>query len=316
MLKVAAATTGVAVGSGAITGFPTTWAQNIKGIVLRHSGPPVTAVPAIAERASKDLGFTVQMQAVPLSKMKNWDQTIPLFSKSEYPDGRKAPHYGTGPYTVLYANDATGQTFHSDPSDWLTGVPTVTNADTIGIRPDLVGRKIASWADLLAPGFLGKPALQDQPSGGAVPQCCLHLPALESRISRLRLHPGQMANIPVSFSRSIGLASVVSILTVVFSVAAGLGFRRRFPGSGVVFYIAVASLVMPSLLVGFGIGLGFQFLGWQTSLFTSALGAQLTWRTLAPAPFSGCVTSRRQLLLPVGALRLRQDQDLAHDRGA
>ena len=34
---------------------------------------------------------------------------------------------------------------------------------------------------------------------------------------------------------------------------------------------------MPSLLVGFGIGLGFQVLGWQTSLFTSALGAQLTW---------------------------------------
>jgi putative spermidine/putrescine transport system permease protein len=89
--------------------------------------------------------------------------------------------------------------------------------------------------------------------------------------------PGQMANIPVSFSRSIGLATVVSILTVVFSVAAGLGFRRRFPGSGVVFYLAVASLVMPSLLVGFGIGLGFQFLGLQTSLFTSALGAQLTW---------------------------------------
>ena len=34
---------------------------------------------------------------------------------------------------------------------------------------------------------------------------------------------------------------------------------------------------MPSLLVGFGIGLGFQFLGWQPDLFTSALGAQLTW---------------------------------------
>ena len=89
--------------------------------------------------------------------------------------------------------------------------------------------------------------------------------------------PGQMANIRVSFSRSMGLASVVSIITVVFAVAAGLGFRRRFPGSGVVFYLAVASLVMPSLLVGFGIGLGFQFLGWETSMFTSALGAQLTW---------------------------------------
>ena len=86
-----------------------------------------------------------------------------------------------------------------------------------------------------------------------------------------------MANIPVSFSRSIALAAVVSSLTVVISVAAGLGFRRRFPGSGVLFYLAVASLVMPSLLVGFGIGLGFQFLGIEPSLFTSALGAQLTW---------------------------------------
>jgi putative spermidine/putrescine transport system permease protein len=66
-------------------------------------------------------------------------------------------------------------------------------------------------------------------------------------------------------------------MTVVISVAAGLAFRRRFPGSGVLFYLAVASLVMPSLLVGFGIGLGFTLLGLQPSLFTSALGAQLTW---------------------------------------
>ena len=56
-------TAGAALGSGAITGFPTIWAQNIKDIVLRHAGPPVTAIPAIAEQASKDLGFTVQMQA-------------------------------------------------------------------------------------------------------------------------------------------------------------------------------------------------------------------------------------------------------------
>jgi putative spermidine/putrescine transport system permease protein len=91
------------------------------------------------------------------------------------------------------------------------------------------------------------------------------------------LKPGQMANIPVSFGRSIALASIVSMLTVAISVAAGLAFRRRFPGSGVLFYLAVASLVMPSLLVGFGIGLGFKALGAKTSLFTSALGAQLTW---------------------------------------
>jgi putative spermidine/putrescine transport system permease protein len=89
--------------------------------------------------------------------------------------------------------------------------------------------------------------------------------------------PGQMANIPVSFGRSVSLAAVVSCITVVFAVAAGLGFRRKFLGSGVVFYIAVASLVMPGLLVGFGIGLTFRFLGLNTSMFSSALGAQLTW---------------------------------------
>jgi putative spermidine/putrescine transport system permease protein len=89
--------------------------------------------------------------------------------------------------------------------------------------------------------------------------------------------PGQMANIPVSFWRSMTLAGIVSLLTVVISVAAGLAYRRPFPGSGLVFYLAVSSLVMPSLLVGFGIGLGFQFLGLQQDLFTSALGAHLTW---------------------------------------
>jgi len=91
------------------------------------------------------------------------------------------------------------------------------------------------------------------------------------------LKPGQMANIPVAFGRSMALASIVSLITVLVTVAAGLGFRRRFPGSAALFYLAVASLVMPSLLVGFGIGLGFKLFGWQADLFTSALAAQLTW---------------------------------------
>jgi putative spermidine/putrescine transport system permease protein len=91
------------------------------------------------------------------------------------------------------------------------------------------------------------------------------------------LQPGQMANIPVALGRSLMLALVVSALTVVISVAAGLGFRRRFPGAAFLFYLAIASLVMPSLLVGFGIGLGFTVLGLPEGLWTSALGAQLTW---------------------------------------
>ena len=80
-----------------------------------------------------------------------------------------------------------------------------------------------------------------------------------------------------SFARSIGLALLVLVLTVVISVMAGLAFRRRFVGAGVIFYMAIASLIMPGLLVSLGIGLMFQFLGIRTGWYTSALGAHLTW---------------------------------------
>jgi putative spermidine/putrescine transport system substrate-binding protein len=44
-------------------------------------------------------------------------------------------------------------------TDYLTGIPTLHNGDTLGIRPDLVGRPITTWADLLAPEYKGKTAV-------------------------------------------------------------------------------------------------------------------------------------------------------------
>ena len=88
---------------------------------------------------------------------------------------------------------------------------------------------------------------------------------------------GRVGDIPSALLRSLEMAVLASAITVVICVSAGLAFRRRFPGAGLLFYTAVASLVMPSLFVGFGIALGFKELGWKTSLFTSGLGAQLTW---------------------------------------
>jgi len=203
---VLAAAAGAAAGSGAITGFPTIWAQNIKDIELRHAGQPVTTLPQIAEQAAKDLGFKVTMQpaessdllnrflsssanidigdislpymkylvgrnilqTIPVARFKNWDQTLPLFTRSEYADGRKAPQQGVAPYTVLYATDAGGAKFATAPTEFLTAVPTITNADTLGVRPDLTGRPITSWADLLDPAFKGKAALQDNPTVGVI----------------------------------------------------------------------------------------------------------------------------------------------------
>src|SRR6478672_13780455 len=71
LLQGGAALGGLASGSGALTGFPTIWAQNIKDITLRHAGPPVAAIPKIAEQATKDLGFTISMQATESADLLN-----------------------------------------------------------------------------------------------------------------------------------------------------------------------------------------------------------------------------------------------------
>jgi putative spermidine/putrescine transport system permease protein len=80
-----------------------------------------------------------------------------------------------------------------------------------------------------------------------------------------------------SFDRSIKLAVLVTIITVTISFLAGLGFRRRFRGDAVVFYMMIGSLVAPGLVLGLGTGLLFQALGLNASWYTSALGAQLSW---------------------------------------
>ena len=80
-----------------------------------------------------------------------------------------------------------------------------------------------------------------------------------------------------SFDRSIKLAMLVTVITLVVSLMAGLAFRRRFFGDTVVFYLMIGSLVAPGLVLGLGIGLLFQWIGISPSWYTSALGAQLSW---------------------------------------
>jgi putative spermidine/putrescine transport system permease protein len=80
-----------------------------------------------------------------------------------------------------------------------------------------------------------------------------------------------------SFRRSLVLGIMVMIVTVVVSLLAGLAFRRKFFGATALFYLSVASLVVPSIIVSLGIGVLFSQLGFQPSWYTSAFGAHLTW---------------------------------------
>lgn len=86
-----------------------------------------------------------------------------------------------------------------------------------------------------------------------------------------------VGDIGASLRRSLGLAALVTVSTVLVSLSAGMAFRRRFPGGTVLFYLALASLIVPSLLVSLGVGLLFSRLDWDTAWYSSGFGAQLTW---------------------------------------
>ncbi len=80
-----------------------------------------------------------------------------------------------------------------------------------------------------------------------------------------------------SFRRSIVLGLMVMVTTVVVSVTGGLAFRKKFLGSGILFYLIITALVIPSILVSLGVGLLFSQSGLNVHWSTSGFGAQLTW---------------------------------------
>ena len=207
VLKGAAGIAGAALGSGAVTGFPTIWAQNNKNIVLRQCGTGVSAINEIAEKCKADLGITLQMtaldsdavvqrvvtqpnsfdigdieywmikkvfpantlQAMDVKKIKLFDKIVPIFTTGKL-KADSVIAQGTAPSTVSFVEGAGSTKFAKGQTQWFTAVPTIYNADTLGIRPDLVGGrdKITSWKDLLDPKFKGKTALVDYAPVGVI----------------------------------------------------------------------------------------------------------------------------------------------------
>jgi putative spermidine/putrescine transport system substrate-binding protein len=201
ILKGAAVLGGTALGTGALGGFPTVWAQN--PITLRQFGTGVSNLNAIAEKCKADLGITLEMtatdsdaaaqravtqpdsydiadieywilkkvypagviQPMEISRLKYYDQIVPLFK-----NGKLTPEsviaQGTAPHTVGFVETADATDFAKGETGLFTMVPTIYNADTLGIRPDLVGREITSWADIMDPAFKGKTSILNIPSIG------------------------------------------------------------------------------------------------------------------------------------------------------
>ncbi|HYI83468.1 MAG TPA: extracellular solute-binding protein, partial [Acetobacteraceae bacterium] len=87
------------------------------------------------------------------------------FTKGEI-GGKKIGDQGTAPKKVSFLPAREAKTFATEQTQWMTLIPTTYNADTLGIRPDKIGRPITSWAELLNPEFKGKAALLNIPSIG------------------------------------------------------------------------------------------------------------------------------------------------------
>lgn len=199
LMKGAAAT----VAAGTITGAPMIWAQNIKNVTLRQFGTGVSNLNDVADKVKEDLGFTLEMtaldsdsvtqraatqpksfdiadieywickkvwpagnlQAMDTSRIDNYDKIVGIFRNGKLtPESTIAQ--GTAPHSVGFVDGPEGKEFVDNESGWMTLIPTIYNADTLGIRPDLIGRDISTWAELLNPEFKGKASILDISSIG------------------------------------------------------------------------------------------------------------------------------------------------------
>jgi len=202
VLASATSAAGVAVGSGAITGFPFVYAE--EPVTLRIAGTGVNQFKELADKAKAELGFTIQytslvsddvvkravtqpssfdlldseywmlkkivpsgnLRGIDTARIKYYDQIVPIFTLGKLPDGKPVAMQGISPIKVAYLTAEKSKEFSKEPSQWMSVIPTVYNADTLGIRPDLIKRPIGSWAELLNPEFKGKAAILNIPSIG------------------------------------------------------------------------------------------------------------------------------------------------------
>ena len=202
VLKGTAAVAGLVAGSS-IGGFPTIWAQD--DITVRTVGMSVSNMPQLEDMANEALPFKVQQTAAAIpdiigrglnqpksadlfeppfmtmkvmwpsgnfqawdtTKLPEWDQVVDLYKESGkiWPDA----WYGDGqnPSSVGYTSGPDSKDFVKPGSTkWITNHPVLHNADTLGIRPDVIGRPIDSWKELINPEFSGRAGLVAFPQIG------------------------------------------------------------------------------------------------------------------------------------------------------
>ena len=178
--------------------------NQIKDVTLRLIGTGVSQINEIRDKAQEDLGFSIEMRAlsteennqiaitqpdqydifdgeyfslplvvpsgnlrpIDVKKITAYDQIVSFFRTGEFNSLPVETSQGTAPYKVMYLKGADSAEFSDTPTDFATLIPFQYNADTLGYRPDLVGRTIESWGELFNEEFRGKTSILDIPQIG------------------------------------------------------------------------------------------------------------------------------------------------------
>ncbi|MEE8434424.1 MAG: ABC transporter permease [bacterium] len=91
------------------------------------------------------------------------------------------------------------------------------------------------------------------------------------------IEPSAVGDMQGALLRSLILALVVMVITAVLSTMMAMAFRKRFFGSGLLFYTIMSGIMVPGILISLGLALVLKVLGITPAWWFSGLGVHVIW---------------------------------------
>ena len=91
------------------------------------------------------------------------------------------------------------------------------------------------------------------------------------------LEPSSVGDLQGAMLRSIILALVVMVITALFSTLFAMAFRKRFFGSGLLFYTIMTGIMVPGILLSLGLATLLKQLGIPPAWWSTGLGVHVVW---------------------------------------
>lgn len=91
------------------------------------------------------------------------------------------------------------------------------------------------------------------------------------------IKPSAVGDMQGALLRSIILALVVMVITALFSTMLAMAYRKKFVGSGLLFYTIMTGLMAPGILISLGLSQLLRQVGITPAWWSSGLGVHVIW---------------------------------------